>query len=108
MNFSLENDEPENNVTQERVPFLFEWKGQGSEVFIVGSFSHWSAFFEMKKNEETGAFEIEILLPRGKHSFKFKVDQKFVCNDQYPIMIDYHNHKVNFIDLTNFNIETKN
>ena len=56
----------------------------------------------MIKNVETEIFEKIIYLPRAKHYFKFIVDNKWVCSNQYPTTMDNSNNQNNFIDLTNY------
>ena len=84
-------------------PFKFEWKGLGSSVILAGSFlENWTKFEPMIKNPETEIFEKIINLPKKKHYFKFIVDNKWVCSNQYPTTMDISNNQNNFIDLTNY------
>ena len=96
----------ENNNINENgklYPFKFEWKGLGSSVIITGSFlENWTKFMPMIKNNETEIFELILKLPKKKHYFKFIVDNKWVCSNQYPTTLDKSNNQNNFIDLTNY------
>ena len=56
----------------------------------------------MLKNPQTEIFEKIIKLPKTKHYFKFIVDNKWVCSNQYPTIMDNSNNQNNFIDLTNY------
>ena len=85
-----------------RVPYKFEWKGEGNQVLLTGDFVDWKGKIIMKKNENTGYFEIVIPLERKKHRFKFIVDGNWVCTNQYPTEPDEHNNLNNFITLNNY------
>ena len=90
------------NENEQLYPFKFEWKGLGSSVIITGSFlENWTKF-PMIKNNETEIFELTLKLPKKKHYFKFIVDNKWVCSNQYPTTLDKSNNQNNFIDLTNY------
>ena len=98
-NIKKEKNKDGNNL----FPFKFEWKGLGSSVILAGSFlENWTKFEPMIKNPETEIFEKIINLPKKKHYFKFIVDNKWVCSNQYPTTMDISNNQNNFIDLTNY------
>ena len=94
----------ENNIINEKLyPFKFEWKGAGSNVIITGSFlDNWTKFIPMVKNNENKIFELILKLSKKKHTFKFIVDNKWVCSNQYPTTLDKSNNHNNYIDLTNY------
>ena len=84
--------------------YKFEWIGEGKNVLLSGDFSdNWKTKIYMKKNEETGIFEVILPLERKKFNFKFIIDGDWVCSKQYQTTYDNHNNLNNFIDLTNFN-----
>ena len=84
--------------------YKFEWIGKGRNVLLSGDFSdNWKTKIYMKKNEETGIFEVILPLERKKFNFKFIIDGDWVCSKQYQTTYDNHNNLNNFIDLTNFN-----
>ena len=98
---NIEKDK--NNEKEKLFPFKFEWKGLGSSVILAGNFlENWTKFEPMIKNQETEIFEKIINLPKKKHYFKFIVDNKWVCSNQYPTTMDNSNNQNNFIDLTNY------
>ena len=100
---SKNKEKKKSNEEQKLFPFKFEWKGLGSSVILAGSFfENWTKFEPMIKNPETEIFEKIINLPRTKHYFKFIVDNKWVCSNQYPTTMDNSNNQNNFIDLTNY------
>ena len=90
-------------VNDQKIPYKFEWKDGGNEVKITGSFfDNWSRCEQMKKNLSTGTYEIIIELPKGIHQFKFIVDNKWACSQDYAIIHDVSNNSNNIIDLTNY------
>ena len=96
-------EKTEKKQNEELVPFKFEWKGLGSRVILAGAFlQNWTKYEPMIKNPQTKVFEKIIKLPKTKHYFKFIVDNKWVCSNQYPTIMDNSNNKNNFIDLTNY------
>ena len=100
---SKNTEKDKNNEEEKLFPFKFEWKGLGSSVILAGSFlENWTKFVPMIKNQETEIFEKIIKLPKKKHYFKFIVDNKWVCSNQYPTTMDNSNNQNNFIDLTNY------
>ena len=88
---------------EQLILYPFEWKEGGNEVEIYGSFAeNWNKKTEMKKNLNTGIFQAFIEVPRGRHEFKFVVDQKWVCSQYYDRVTNKNNITNNVIDLTNY------
>jgi len=61
----------------------------GSQVSVCGTFNDWdSAQFPMKDNPKDGVFKRTILLPQGRHEYKFVVDGNWMtdpdCEEQAP------------------------
>ena len=99
------------NNKNELVPFTFQWKENENnnnkelEVMIAGTFlNNWETFIKMEKNPETNIYEYQTFLPKEKHSFKYIINNKWLCNDLYPTTKDNSNNTNNYIDLTNYNI----
>ena len=70
---------------------------------MAGSFlDNWANIKVMVKNSKNDTYERVVYLPKAKHQFKFIVDNKWVCSDQYPTMPDERGIINNFIDLTNY------
>ena len=97
----------------ELIPFKFEWKENISnankelEVMITGSFlNDWEQFIKMDKNHETNIYEYLAYLPKKKHYFKYIINNKWLCSDLYPTTQDDSNNTNNYIDLTNYNINS--
>ena len=92
-----------NEFSSKKYPFKFEYKGNGKSVLLAGSFlDNWANIKVMVKNSKNDIYERVVYLPKGKHQFKFIVDNKWVCSDQYPTMPDERGIINNFIDLTNY------
>ena len=90
-------------LKEKKCPFKFEWKGNGKSVLLAGSFlDNWNNIKVMTKNNDTETFERVVYLPKAKHQFKFIVDNKWVCSNQYPTIADERGIINNYIDLTNY------
>ena len=88
---------------EQLILYPFEWKEGGNEVLIYGSFAeNWNKKTVMKKDLNTGIFQAFIEVPRGRHEFKFVVDQKWVCSQYYDRVTNKNNITNNVIDLTNY------
>ena len=85
-----------------RVPYKFEWKGEGKEILLTGDFNDWKGKIFMKKNERTGYYETILPLEKKKYNFKFIIDGNWVCSSQYPTNYDEHHNLNNFITLYNY------
>ena len=47
----------------------------GSNVFVAGSFNNWDATqLQMRDNPDSGVYKIVLLLPPGRHEYKFVVN----------------------------------
>jgi hypothetical protein len=65
----------------ERFPTVFQWDGNGNNVYLTGSFCDWHQFFEMKKledpnNKDNIKFFLTLFLPKGIYQYKFKIDDQ--------------------------------
>ena len=71
-------------LKEETIPYKFLWKEGGNNIKISGTFlDNWQKVLEMKKIINTDIFEIIINLTKSKHEFKFIVDDKWLCSQQY-------------------------
>lgn len=90
------------DLNDKKISYRFEWKEGGNNVKIAGSFlNDWKEKIDMKKNNNTGCFEINLYVSRSVHQFKFIVDKKWVCSSNYQTINDKNNTN-NIIDLTNY------
>ena len=91
-----------------KVPFKFEWKEGGGNVKIAASFlDDWKKPVEMKKNLNTGFFEVTLDVPKSIQQFKFIVDNKWVYSTNYSTINDKNNIN-NIIDFTNYSPNNNN
>jgi hypothetical protein len=79
---------------------LFEWKEGGNVVYLTGSFSNWSQWFVMTRNEKTNNFELSLDLPRAVHQYKFIVDNVWRFSKHHPTCNDGKGNINNIIDTT--------
>lgn len=84
------------------VNYTFVWDEGGKNVKVTGSFNNWKTSYFMIYYPEEKLFKYKINLPKGKHSFKFIVDDIWKCSQKYPQMEDNSHNINNFIDLTNY------
>ena len=90
------------DLNDKKLSYTFEWKEGGNNVKIAGSFlNDWKDKIDMKKNLNTGFFEINLDVSRSVHQFKFIVDKKWVCSSNYQTINDKNNTN-NIIDFTNY------
>ena len=94
----------EKNNTQ-KVTFQWDEDESDSEVVcLTGSFCNWKEFFIMEKMDNK--YAITIPLPKALHKFKFRINEDFKLNKNYPVMKE-GNNKYNYIDTTETKDNTK-
>jgi hypothetical protein len=79
----------------------FQWDEEESDseiVYLTGSFCNWKQFFIMPKIDDK--YSITLPLPKALHKFKFRINEDYKLNKNYPIMEDGDN-KCNYIDTSN-------
>ena len=89
-----------NNLT---IPTMFEWSFKGKSVYLTGSFCNWNEFFLMKK-DENGIFRLVLDLKKGFHQYKFKIDNEWRYNKNFPTIND-NGFINNYIDTSNWEIK---
>ena len=90
------------NISNIKIPTMFEWSFKAKYVYLTGSFCNWNEFFLMKK-DETGIFRLILDLKRGFHQYKFKVDNEWRYNINFPIIND-NGFINNYIDTSDWEI----
>lgn len=85
----------ESNPDQSEI--LFKWTKGGNSVYMTGSFSNWKMRFLLQKDTD-GNFATTLSLPRGRHFFKFIVDNDWLCSPDYVTELDDSNNLNNVID----------
>ena len=112
LSINCQSETTENTIIldtdEETFPYKFEWKEGGNEVKIAGTFlNNWKDQILMKKNPNTGFYEITLNIQRGIHQFKFIVDNKWVCSPKYETCNEKNNIN-NIMDFTNYNPNNNN
>ena len=97
-----EESKNSNNINN-KIPTMFEWSFKGNNVYLTGSFCNWKEFFLMKK-DENGIFRLVLDLNRGFHQYKFKIDNEWKYNKNFPIYND-NGFINNYIDTSNWEIK---
>jgi len=67
-------------------PMVFEFNTTpGSRVHVAGDFNDWNTDqFELSENPEPGHYQVTIPLSRGRHQYKFIVNDRWVCDPKQP------------------------
>lgn len=82
------------------VPTVFRWEHGGRQVYITGTFNGWSRQIPMHRSGND--FTYIHNLRRGKHAFKFIVDDEWRFAPDQPTVADIDGRINNFIDVTDF------
>lgn len=89
----------ESDPGAQKVPTTLQWKGDGEQVYVTGTFAKWEKKFRMHKDEEKGAFTTTFPLPTGTHHLKFLVDGDMETSNELPTTVDFTNALVNYIEV---------
>eukprot|EP01083_Nonionella_stella_P243125 847478_1 len=82
------------------VPTVFRWEHGGRDVYITGTFNGWTRQIPMHRSGND--FTYIHNLKRGKHAFKFIVDDEWRFAPDQPTVADIDGRINNFIDVTDF------
>ena len=88
----------ENLLDDETVPTVFRWEHGGRQVYITGTFNGWSRQIPMHRSGND--FTYIHNLKRGKHAFKFIVDDEWRFAPDQPTVADIEGRINNFIVVT--------
>ena len=94
----------ENWLDDDTVPTVFRWEHGGRQVYITGTFNGWSRQIPMHRSGND--FTYIHNLKRGKHAFKFIVDDEWRFAPDQPTVADIEGRINNFIDVTDFKAYT--
>eukprot|EP00563_Minutocellus_polymorphus_P011449 CAMPEP_0181066068 /NCGR_PEP_ID=MMETSP1070-20121207/25105_1 /TAXON_ID=265543 /ORGANISM="Minutocellus polymorphus, Strain NH13" /LENGTH=384 /DNA_ID=CAMNT_0023146561 /DNA_START=343 /DNA_END=1497 /DNA_ORIENTATION=+ len=86
------------------VPTVFRWEHGGRQVYITGTFNGWSRQIPMHRSGND--FTYVHNLKRGKHAFKFIVDDEWRFAPDQPTVADIEGRINNFTDVTDFKAYT--
>jgi 1,4-alpha-glucan branching enzyme len=56
----------------------------GSQVYLTGTFNDWSPDSIAMKDAGNGHFQQSIVLPEGRHEYKFIVDDTWIADPDCP------------------------
>ena len=97
---SDKGNEIENITNDIKIPTLFQWKENGNNIIITGSFCGWNRQFSMVKNKNNNYYELLLYLPQGEYQFKFIVDGIWKCSNFYETVSDQNGNTNNYLDNT--------
>lgn len=86
--------------TDNLVPTVFKWEHGGKHVYITGTFNNWEKQIPMHRSGND--FTYVHNLKRGKHAFKFIVDDEWRYAPDQPTIADVEGQINNFIDVSDF------
>lgn len=82
------------------VPIVFRWEHGGKNVYITGTFNNWEKQIPMHRSGND--FTYLHNLRRGKHAYKFIVDDEWRFAPDQPTVPDIEGRMNNFIDVSDF------
>jgi hypothetical protein len=85
---------------EDTVPTVFRWEHGGRQVDITGTFNDWSRQIPMHRSGND--FTYIHNLRKGKHAFKFIVDDEWRFAPDQPTVADIEGRINNFIDVSDF------
>ncbi|KAL7525789.1 hypothetical protein ACHAXR_001163, partial [Thalassiosira sp. AJA248-18] len=91
-------------LEEDTVPTVFRWIHGGRNVYITGTFNGWSRQIPMHRSGND--FTYIHNLQRGKHAFKFIVDDEWRFAPDQHTAADIEGRINNFVDVTDFKAYT--
>ena len=89
----------DNNTDTQNITFQWDENEPDSKVvYLTGSFCNWKQFFIMPKVDNK--YSITLALPKALHKFKFRINEIYKLNNNYPVMKDGEIN-CNYIDTSN-------
>ncbi|TMW69249.1 hypothetical protein Poli38472_001405 [Pythium oligandrum] len=82
------------------VPMVFRWEHGGRNVYITGTFNGWSKQCPMHRSGND--FTYIANLTRGKHAYKFVVDDEWRFAPDQLTVADVEGNVNNFVDVSEF------
>ena len=82
------------------VPNVFKWDHGGRNVYITGTFNNWERQIPMHRSGND--FTYVHNLKKGKHAYKFIVDDEWRFAPDQPTVADIEGRINNFIDVSDF------
>lgn len=96
------NGESESSIVpvSDVVPMVFRWEHGGRNVYITGTFNGWSKQCPMHRSGND--FTYIANLTRGKHAYKFVVDEEWRFAPDQLTVADVEGNVNNFVDVSDF------
>jgi len=88
------------SLDDDAVPTVFRWEHGGRQVYITGTFNGWSRQIPMHRSGND--FTYIHNLKRGKHAFKFIVDDEWRFAPDQATVADIEGRINNFVDVSDF------
>lgn len=88
----------------EEVPTVFRWEHGGRQVYVTGTFNNWDKQIPMHRSGND--FTYIHNLKKGKHAFKFIVDNEWRFAPDQPTVADVEGRINNYIDVSEFDAYT--
>lgn len=88
------------NTANDVVPMVFRWEHGGRNVYITGTFNGWSKQCPMHRSGND--FTYIANLTRGKHAYKFVVDEEWRFAPDQLTVADVEGNVNNFVDVSDF------
>lgn len=82
------------------IPTVFKWEHGGKHVYITGTFNNWEKQIPMHRSGND--FSYVHNLKKGKHAYKFIVDDEWRFAPDQPTIADIEGRINNFIDISDF------
>jgi 5'-AMP-activated protein kinase, regulatory beta subunit len=90
----------ENQETDDIIPTVFKWDHGGKNVYITGTFNNWEKQLPMHRSGNEFSYVYNV--KRGKHAYKFIVDDEWRHAPDQPTIADVEGRINNFIDVSEF------
>ena len=107
-----EEEDDDNDMNDENyassdayVSTVFKWEHGGRDVYITGTFNNWERQIPMHRSGND--FTYIHSLKKGKHAFKFVVDDEWRYAPDQPTVADVEGRINNFIDVSDFKAYTE-
>mmetsp|Transcript_4929 Transcript_4929/g.6497 ORF Transcript_4929/g.6497 Transcript_4929/m.6497 type:complete len:295 (-) Transcript_4929:259-1143(-) len=96
----VEEGGEEEDDGEELIPTVFRWEHGGRQVYITGTFNNWENQIPMHRSGND--FTYIHNLTKGKHAFKFIVDDEWRFAPDQQTVADIEGRINNFIDVSDF------
>lgn len=90
----------QNEDYEDVVPTVFRWENGGKNAYITGTFNNWERQIPMHRSGNDFSYIHNV--KRGKHAYKFIVDEQWRFASDQPTVEDVEGQLSNFIDVSEF------